>query len=372
MSRRRSASSEMNLDSLLDTLTNVVGVLVLMLLLTSLNVREAVERILDLHPEQLDVSAADLAAVQQQAADLARQREALLPQVQASQRTADQQELMALFQKLDSLKSGEKPAAPPPEPLAELQQQLAQKTQKSSALSQELVKLEEELQRLKGQLDQTEVVAAPPPRIVHLPNPREPPPEAKQILAVCRDGRVALFDPDELREAAKKRVAFLQRPLQARAGPNGPLDCQKLVEQFNQAAAVSSGPYRARLVVENFNLVLIYEPRGTAGETAKQVASRTSEFRRLLKRLDPQKFYVRFLVWSDSFNEYVAARIVCDELKLSAGWEPYDAAYQWKLGLGVTVECQGKPAPPPPQPVAPPPPGPPPPPPPPLPNDLVD
>jgi hypothetical protein len=372
MTRRRSGNSEMNLDSLLDTLTNVVGVLVLMLLLTSLNVREAVERILELNPEELGVSAADLAAAQQQAADLARQREALMPQVRTSRRTTDQQELMELFQKLHSLKSDEQPAATPSESPDQLKQQLVEKTQRSRELSQELVKLEEELQKLKGQLDQTEVVAAPPPKIVHLPNPRDPPPDAQPILAVCRDGRVALFDPDELREAAKKRVTFLQRPLQVRAGPSRPIDCQKLVEQFNESATVSSGPYRARLAVENFSLVLIYEPRGTAGETAKQVVNRASEFRRQLKRLNPQKSYVRFLVWSDSFDEYVAARIVCDELNLLAGWEPYDAAYQWKLGLGISVDCEGKPAPPPAPAPAPPAAGPPPPPPPPLPNDLVD
>ena len=55
MTRRRSSSSEMNLESLLDTLTNVVGVLVLLLMVVSLNVREAVERILDLNPEQKEI-----------------------------------------------------------------------------------------------------------------------------------------------------------------------------------------------------------------------------------------------------------------------------------------------------------------------------
>ena len=77
MAKRRSSGADMNLDSLLDTLTNVVGVLVLVLLLVSLNVREAVERILEFNPDQLGISTVQLAAVQKQAADLARQREEL-------------------------------------------------------------------------------------------------------------------------------------------------------------------------------------------------------------------------------------------------------------------------------------------------------
>lgn len=47
MAKRRGGDAGMNLDSLLDTLTNVVGVLVMVLMLTTLNVQSAVQRILD-------------------------------------------------------------------------------------------------------------------------------------------------------------------------------------------------------------------------------------------------------------------------------------------------------------------------------------
>jgi hypothetical protein len=369
----------MNLDSLLDTLTNVVGVLVLLLLLVSLNVREAVERILDLNPEQLGVTAADVAVVQKQAAELARLRKEMAAAAGAEQLAADLKELAALREKLAAMKDTARPAPPPipPEKLAEVKQKVAADTKKTQDLSQDLVKVEEELQKLKGQLDTTEVVAAPPPKIVNLPNPRDAPKDSQPVLVACRDGRVAAFDPDDLRDAAQKRVKFFLTGYQRKAGPGGEIDCERLVEQFNKSTPVASGPYRARLAVENFNLILVYDLRPSAGETAKQVAGRNSEFRRALRRLDPQKFYVRFLVWSDSFDEYVAARSVCDEMKLLAGWEPYNVDFQWKMDLGLKVACQGKPKPPPPPPTpakpAPqPPPGPPPPPPPPMPNDVVD
>lgn len=363
----------MNLDSLLDTLTNVVGVLVLVLLLVSLNVREAVERILEFHPDQLGISAKDLAAVQKQASDLARQREELARLASPEQVTADEQEVIALRQQIEKLNSGQVPEPIPPEKLEELRKKVAADAKKSQELAKQVADMDADLQKLKGQLDQTQPVSAPPAKIVSLPNPRDAPKEAKPLLVICRDGRVAAFDPDDLRESARKRAQFLLSPLQKKAGADGAIDCQKFVEQFNKASAVNSEGYRARLAVENFHLLLIYEPRGTAGETAKQVMNAGSELRRVLKRLDPQKFYVRFLVWSDSFDAYVAARAVCDELNVLAGWEPYNADYQWKIGLGIAVNCEGKPKPPPAKPApAKPEAGPPAPPPPPLPNDVVD
>jgi hypothetical protein len=376
MAKRRSSGADMNLDSLLDTLTNVVGVLVLVLLLVSLNVREAVERILEFNPDQLGISASDLAGVQKQAADLARQREELAQLASPEQVTADEQEVIALRQQIDKLNSGQAPEPIPPEKLEELRKKVADDAKKSQELAKQVANMDADLQKLKGQLDQTQPVAAPPAKIVSLPNPREAPKDAKPLLVICRDERVAAFDPDALRESAKKRAQFLLTPLQKKAGPDGAIDCQKFVDQFNKASSVSSEGYRARLAVENFNLVLIYEPRGTAGETAKQVVNAGSELRRVLKRLDPQKFYIRFLVWSDSFDAYVAARAVCDELNVLAGWEPYNADFQWKIGLGIAVNCEGKPKPPPAPPPAKTDPGqpvpPPPPPPPPLPNDVVD
>jgi hypothetical protein len=375
MTRRRASGNAMNLDSLLDTLTNVVGVLVLMLMVVSLNVREAVERILDINPEQLGISAADLAAAQRQAADVAQQLASLKTKADSQQAETDRRELRSLAEQVQKLQQVPKPEPIPPEKAEELRNQNATAAKKVSDLSTEVTQLEEELQRLKGQLDATPAVAVPPPKTVPLPNPREAPKDAKPVQVICRDGRTAVFDPDELQASAKKRVAYLLRPMQVKAGPNGEIDCQKLVDQFHKSGNVTSGPYRARLSVENFQLMLTYELRGTSGETAAQVVARNSDLRRLLRRVDPQKYYVQFLVWSDSFDAYVAARSVCDELNLAAGWIPLNADHQWKTGLGIAVVCQGKPKPPPPPPTPPPNPNQPPAPttpPPPLPNDVVD
>ena len=84
MARRSPSGDGMNLDSLLDTLTNVVGVLVMVLMLTTLNVKAAVERILDLDPTQLAISESDLDRTRRQAEELRQRRRTLAAKVGAA------------------------------------------------------------------------------------------------------------------------------------------------------------------------------------------------------------------------------------------------------------------------------------------------
>ena len=37
--------------------------------------------------------------------------------------------------------------------------------------------------------------------------------------------------------------------------------------------------------------------------------------------MDPETEYARFLVWPDSFDVYLAAREITEELNVAAGWE---------------------------------------------------
>lgn len=373
MPRRKPPEAGMNLDSLLDTLTNVVGVLVMVLMLTTLNVQSAVQRVMDLDPTQIAVSEADLQKTRKQAEDAKKAREALASQATSTATAGPNDDFGALLRKLDELKATKIESNLTPEQIAELAKKADESAKKAQETSLRFVKLEEELQQLKSKLDTTEVVAAPPPKTVSLPNPREAPKDATQYRVIVRDGRVTPFNPNPVRDRCKKQVEFLLKS-PALKNKAGEVDCDKLVEQFNRGANVADADFKTRLIVENFNLVIVFELRPTGGESAKTVAGSNSEFRRGLKALQKkhgEKFYLRFLVWSDSFDAYVEARRACDELEVAAGWEPYNEDFIWKEGLGMAVACQGKPPPPPP-PKNPPPSTPAGPPPMPIPNDVVD
>lgn len=341
--KRRASGDAMNLDSLLDTLTNVVGVLVMVLMLTSLNVQKAVQRIREADPSQLGVSAAELARLEAQAEEQRLKREALEKQADLAALAAAQDKLTESLQKLAVLKQDT--ATPLPAlKLDELHKDVAAKSKQAEELSKKLVVAEDELAKLKRLLATTpELGPAPEAKLVSLPNPREAPPGAKQAIVICREGKVMPFDPNDLRDRAKKRAQALLRPLQLKAGPGG-IDCEKFVKQFNNGPVIGDSTARTRLGVENFNVYLYYDFR-SSGETPAQVSAPNSGFRRAIRSLDPTKYYISFLVWNDSFEAYVEARRVCDEVGILAGWQPLTDTYVYKAGLGISVPCQGRPPP---------------------------
>ncbi|QDU28594.1 hypothetical protein ETAA8_36970 [Anatilimnocola aggregata] len=355
MARRKGGEAGMNLDSLLDTLTNVVGVLVMVLMLTTLNVQSAVQRILDLDPSQLNVSAADLAKAQQQAEQLRKLREQLASKLPTVTTTEPSDNFGVLLAQIEALKKQKPAEIVPAEKLKETETKVDENEKKSKELATKLVATEEELARLKALLDKTEVVAAPPAKIVSLPNPRDAPAGATQYRIIVRDGQIVPFLPTEIRDRCKKQVELLLRQ-PAMKTKDGKIDCEKLVQTFNKNARVFDANFRVQLAVVNFNLYIVFELKPTGGESPKQATAASSNLRRGLKSLQTKhgdKFYIRFLVWNDSFDAYVAARSVCDEMGVLAGWEPYTVDYTWRESLGMTVPCEGQPPPPKPDPNAP-------------------
>lgn len=346
--KRRASGGEMNLDSLLDTLTNVVGVLVMVLMLVSLNVQKAVERIRELDPSVLGVSEAELAKLRAQAEQVTNKREELEQQADEESLKRAKEELIATIDKLNVLRLAPPPVEPPKTiNIAEIRKDAAEKSKQASDLAKQLTDAEKELARLKALLAETpELGPAPEAKFVSLPNPREAPTGAKQALFICRGGKVMAFDPNDLRDRAKKRAEAMLKPLRLRAGPNGTIDCEKFVSQFNNAGSISDAAAKMRLGVENFNLYIYYEYK-SSGETAKQLAAQNSDLRRALRQLNPQKNYATFLVWNDSFETYVEARRICDEMGILAGWTPLAEDYVYKVGLGISVPCEGRPPPPP-------------------------
>ncbi len=357
----------MNLDSLLDTLTNVVGVLVIVLVMATLDVSSAVQRILEINPAAFGITPEKLSEEEKKLAA----QQALLAQLDQQAKDAGAQvvtnntQLNDTILKLQNLKLSETPTATSTTDPDELRKLIEELEKKSQQLQDEVVKAEEELAKLKAQLDDTPLREAPAPEIVHLPNPRDAPAGSKPVMVMCRGGKVMFFDPDGMRERAQKRVEFLMRPMQVKAGRGNPIDCEELVADFNKTP-ISDDDFRVKLTIVNYNLYVSYEQK-ESGETADRIADLASRYRRLLRTVDPSKYYLRYLVWADSFDAYIVARRISDEYNLPAGWEPYDMTYEWRTGLGIKVECQGKPAAPPPSTTSPSPS-----PPQPLPSDAID
>lgn len=358
--KARSEATELNLDSLMDTITNVVGILVLILVLVTLNIKKSVDRIREEDPSQFGISKVQLAEIQ----EMAKQHRQLIEQLEIQtedldiEMEQDEAEIVEQQEVIEELSQ-----EPPPDI-----ETLAMEQKKKE---EELEEIKKELASVEGELGETRDMTAPPPKIVRLPNPRNAPEGAEPILFLCREGRLMVFDPEGLKSRVEKRVGYLMRPLVSKATSDGEIDCQKLVASYNKNP-LDDDQFRTKLVIQNYRLVLIYEHKG-AGETPERLRGSSSRFQASVRRMGTQNNYARFLVWPDSFDVYVEARSICDERGVLAGWQPCTEDYQWKITLGIKVTCEGKPKPkpkPPPdksapkKPAAPPPP--------PLPNDVID
>jgi len=78
-------------------------------------------------------------------------------------------------------------------------------------------------------------------------------------------------------------------------------------------------------------------PHKRIGDTPKEIWAANSAFRKQVEKLaNGKKHYIRFYVYADSFEVYLAARKIVDELKLDAGWVPFEntASLTWGGSVG--------------------------------------
>lgn len=338
MARRRH-DSEMNFDSMMDTLTNVVGFLILVLMLVQLGLGEAVERIRTIDPLAFGLREEDIRRTLQDAQDKWRSVAELTARwEQAEPRLrADREELQRLK---GSPAEAVKVASVD---LDQARKLLEEARRKAQEMEKRLAGLLAERDKLKGQLDKTPVRSAPPTKIVKLPDPREAPKGATAMVLLCREGKVYWVDQDALLDRALKRTAFFQR--QNLNKPNE-VDGEKLVAFFDKTP-VQDSSFRVRIRIINYRPYAVFERLANAGESVEQIRHAQSAYRRALRLADMRNRYARFIVWSDSFDAYLEARRIADELDMPAGWEPTTMKDEWYTYLGGNLVCADKPKPPP-------------------------
>ncbi|NOX87601.1 MAG: hypothetical protein GXO77_01140 [Calditrichaeota bacterium] len=70
-----------------------------------------------------------------------------------------------------------------------------------------------------------------------------------------------------------------------------------------------------------FQEVLLPRP-GVSGESISDIRKPESEFNKILKKLDPEKQFIYFIVRSDSYEVFREARKLAWEKKVEVGWTP--------------------------------------------------
>lgn len=326
--RRSSSGGGGSLDSLLDTMTNVVGILVIVLVVTQLGVGEAVKRIEGIDAPLLELTDEEVEAAEQEALEVSNQLKQLVEATSELNLAAQQRELE---QKRITLAQLEKNLASLQGKinLDEVRKQLDDEKKKEAALEKDVLAAQEEIAKLKAQLETTpqhEGVAA---TIITLPDPRPAPEKAQPAIFFCKAGRVVAVDENRIKPIVGNVIrAFVDSKQR--------IDAEKALRVFNNQKRSVLG---LNLTLENLNetIYVAIEPDDNAGDAGDRVATPTSSFHRLIRRLNPQQQFLRFIVWADSFETYLAARAVADEVGVLAGWEAYIPDQKYRIYIGRTT-----------------------------------
>ncbi len=323
--RRESVGS---LDSLLDTMTNVVGILVILLAVTQLGVGDAVKRI---RGAMIEVSAEEFEQLQVRAAEV---DELLVEQADAGAAAIKEQKVdSATLSTVNNLVAELNVAIAR---LSELQVEadetralIAERQKQVDELQEKIVQTDQEVADLGEQLAGTQELEIPPDQVVRLPNPREVPKGWEEVLFMCRGGRIMPIDHDYLLKRAHSAIARTSRARRTpiiRLGQGNedkrkgvPVDCKILTEAFEERN-IGNANFRIHIEVKGQTPQLLYKLREDAGETAEEILDQRSKYRAQIRRIARNQ-YARFLVWPDSFEVYLAAREISEERNLAAGWE---------------------------------------------------
>ncbi len=196
MARRRRSEEGGSMDSLLDALTNVVGILLLILITTSLGISNAVQKIVENLPD-----------VTQEDVDQQRQRlQDKIDDLKTLQLTLDQQknneitedEASQIVMQIDQIEEENSTLTDKLRDIEELRKKIEEQEGAKKVNEEEINVASTELANLRALLAQTPDREVKPPKEVRMPNPRLAPAEAVPMFIVCKYGKLYFVgDPYE-------------------------------------------------------------------------------------------------------------------------------------------------------------------------------
>ena len=318
---RRGGVSE-NLDSLLDTMANVTGILVVLLAVTQISVGDAMKRLRSQMEARPELTRESLERASAEAERIRTALEPLLPrQAQIENQRRSQRETLAGL-RVETADARARIGAAGASDAATLERRLSESRRRGRATEVELAATRNEISAIAVQIEDAE--SKPLLREARMPDPRPAPTGASDIVYMVRYGHI-------FRARATELVTALQRGMQEatggrwRPGMGNPLfvDRARVVEHFrhNDVGTHALRWHVLDLGSNQFVGQLEWRSRGL-GETLGELSEPSSEFRQDLSRFDPRRTYFRFFVWDDSFDIYMKARELANEAGFSAGWSP--------------------------------------------------
>jgi len=295
-----------NLDPLVDTLSNVVGILVIVLALTQIQIGDALSRVAELDFLRTREARA-LSLMPAEAEALGRRRNALLERTQSGveESIALATEVLASLSELAVLAPGHELHS-----LAELRERLG-KSQHELGEKREAVDRREKYSATLQAVPKRMVARLPDPEIV----------QGKESWILVRNDRIYPTDRKRLFEEGQRAIARVLGEFSPdrRIRP----DEFEAIARYFRKRVVGVGGFRWQLKTRpDVRVELGWRSRDEGLEYPDLAAD--SRMRSWLAARSPGIDFIQFHVWADSFEAYLAAREVTEAAGFRAGWRGYE------------------------------------------------
>ncbi len=347
---KKSGGNDVNLDSLMDAVTNVVGVLMIVFVLVALKVASTVEKFLSELPP----------ATPQMVEELKKKKEEIPPSPKTPEDIEKETELAKaqtkkIIAELSTIDITSIQQSVKFMDLDEIQKKIDEATKEREKQKVELDKAFAEVDRLKKALDDTPVYAPPPPKYVRIPNPRPMPENAVRENFLITKGRVVYLNEAQflsavMAEFEKNKKTFLS----PKATADKPVyDPAKVLAHFERArigdrTLAASVEQTAPTSPALFMKLMLQEG---GGEDVTQLKNPASFYQRALRKFksEPGKV-ISFVVAPDSVEAYLESRLVADAIGVPVVWNLSNLDYYRVRMPGIVLDVPEQPnRPPPPQ-----------------------
>ncbi len=345
MGRRKPQSDEDGgLDSLLDTMTNVVGILVLVLIVTQLSVKSVVDTAIENRVDQkeMDEAVHDLAEMKLEELEL--ERILIAPEdidVDAQREELERNRALLAKLKADAEKAQQEKNQYALKIKDEEKKAMANRKEIEDAKSKraELEKLVttsiEKKASLEAMLSKTKRRTAPADIKVSIPNPRPAPEGARQIPILCVENRVYPINVDVFRKRAELRAKAILERFRIVKDPVKGYDAAKFKRHWNQLRDQDPLFNVEYYIVNDRNLRIRFKHKAGSGGTDRQLVNSRSKIRtQYLNSFDGSKYYARFYVLPDSYDVYLTARRLFNQNRILSGWDPQNEGYEFTTWVG--------------------------------------
>lgn len=349
--RAKPHDEELPFVALMDTMTNVVGVLIIVLVMIGIGLARTVQKVLSELPP---VTEEEHAKLKEELAAFDAKRD---PAEVAAEIAKLKEELPKIEEKLKDLEKQKENTPAAMVDMEKLMKELEAARKERMERKKTIDQLLAEIDQIKIKLDTTPRYEAPPPVVVRLPNARPMPEKAEIHRVFVTENRIMFVQNQQLAELVEEELKketspyFLRRETlkgpdgkpRMKKGPTGqPVADRKSIvdgakmeaffnDFFNKRKAGRRDLNRDLLVTVSAvpsspNIQVKVEPRPEAGETVEQARVQTSFFRSQLRDLkkDPDSV-IWFYVSKDSIPAYLGARDIIDATEqIPVGWELYE------------------------------------------------